>query len=233
VDRAWAVSEKAALMGWVILIAMAAIAFALLVRFGKLPRTTLELLVAALVVGIAGYAWQGSPVLPGSPVTSREVVGKVDAQAMIAQRRMRTGTGDEGAWLDMGDALARAGATQGAVLAMRSGIRDHRNSPDLWVGLGNALIAHGDGVISPAAMFAFQHAASLSPEHPAPAFFYGLALAQQGNTAEAANVWRGLLARSPKNAPWRADLISRLTAIGAMPAPGPDPSAAKTAERKP
>lgn len=220
-------------MGWVILIALVAVAGGLLVRFGKLPRTTMELLAAALLVGVAGYAWQGSPVLSGSPVISREAVGKVDAQAMIAQRRMRTGTGDEGAWLDMGDALARVGATQEAVLAMRSGIRDHRNSPDLWVGLGNALIAHGDGVISPAAMFAFQHAASLSPEHPAPAFFYGLALAQQGNTAEAANVWRGLLARSPKDAPWRADLINRLVAIGAMPTPGSNPSAENTAKPKP
>ncbi|MDB5701771.1 MAG: hypothetical protein JWL66_1970 [Sphingomonadales bacterium] len=204
-------------MGWVILLVLVAIAFVLLWRFGDLPRTSLELLGAALLVGLAGYAWQGSPAQPGSPVTSREAAGKVDANAIIAQRKMRTGTGDEGAWLDMGDALARAGATREAVLAMRSGIRDHRNSPDLWVGLGNALIAHGDGLISPAAMFAFQHAATLSPEHPGPPFFYGLALAQQGNLAEAAKVWRGLLARTPGNAPWRTDLIARLTSIGGLP----------------
>lgn len=210
-------------MGWIILLALIAVAFALLWRFANLPRTGMELLGAGLLVGLAGYAWQGSPAQSGSPVTSREAAGKVDAGAMIAQRKMRTGTGDEGAWLDMGDALARAGATQEAVLAMRSGIRDHRNSPDLWVGLGNALIAHGDGLISPAAMFAFQHAAALSPEHPGPAFFYGLALAQQGNTREAANVWRSLLARSPKDAPWRADLIARPTAIGGLPTSGANP----------
>jgi cytochrome c-type biogenesis protein CcmH len=204
-------------MGWIILIVMVAIAFGVVQRFGHLPRSGLELLGAALLIGLAGYAWQGSPAQPGSPVTSHEAAGKVDAQAIIAQRKMRTGTGDEGAWLDMGEALARAGATQEAVLAMRSGIRDHRNSPDLWVGLGNALVAHNDGIMSPAATFAFQHAADLSPEHPGPPFFYGLALAQQGNTQEAANVWRGLLARTPKDAPWRADLVARLTAIGGMP----------------
>lgn len=204
-------------MGWIILIALIAAAFALLWRFGNLPRTGVELMGAALLFGLAGYAWQGSPAQSGSPVTSREAVGKVDAQAMIAQRKMRSGTGDEGAWLDMGDALARAGATQEAVLAMRSGIRDHRNSPDLWVGLGNALVAHGDGLVSPAATFAFQHAANISPEHPGPPFFYGLALAQQGKSGEAADVWRGLLARTPQNAPWRTDLVNRLTAIGGMP----------------
>ncbi|WP_293879803.1 cytochrome C biogenesis protein [Sphingomonas sp.] len=204
-------------MGWVFIIVLAAVAFGALRRFGHLPRTGLELVGAALLIGIAGYAWQGSPAQPGNPVTSREAAGKVDAAAMIAQRRMRTGAGDEGAWLDMGDALNRAGATQEAVLAMRSGIRDHRNSPDLWVGLGNALVAHGDGLMSPAATFAFQHAANLSPQHPGPPFFYGLALAQQGKTEEAGDVWRGLLARTPKDAPWRADLEARLTAIGGMP----------------
>jgi cytochrome c-type biogenesis protein CcmH len=207
-------------MGWIILIVLLAVAFGLLARFGNLPRSGLELLGAALIVGLAGYAWQGSPAQPGSPVTSREAAGKVDAAAMTALRKLRTGAGEEGAWLDMGDALTRAGATQEAVLAIRSGIRDHRNSPDLWVGLGNALIAHGDGVISPAAMFAFQHAASLSPEHPGPAFFYGLALAQQGQFEQAATVWRGLLARTPPNAPWRADLVARIGAItGAPPQP--------------
>ncbi|CAN5302175.1 hypothetical protein BH09PSE3_BH09PSE3_08550 [soil metagenome] len=211
-------------MGWIILIALAAVAFGLLKRFGSLPRSSLELLGAALFIGLAGYAWQGSPAQPGSPVISHEAAGKVDSAAIVAQRKMRSGTGDEGAWLDMGDALNRVGATQEAVLAMRSGIRDHRNSPDLWVGLGNALVAHGDGLVSPAATFAFQHAANLSPEHPGPPFFYGLALAQQGKTGEAADVWRGLLARTPQDAPWRADLIARLTAIGGMPTV-PPPSA--------
>lgn len=207
-------------MGWIILIVLLAVAFGLLARFGNLPRTGLELLGAALLVGLAGYAWQGSPGQPGTPITSREAAGKVDAAAMTSLRKLRTGAGEEGAWLDMGDALTRAGATPEAVLAIRSGIRDHRNSPDLWVGLGNALIAHGDGVISPAAMFAFQHAASLSPEHPGPAFFYGLALAQQGLLEQAAQVWRELLSRTPPNAPWRADLVARIGAItGAPPQP--------------
>ena len=208
-------------MGWIILVALATIAFGALWRFGNLPRTSIELLGAVLLVGIAGYAWQGSPAQPGSPVTSHEAAGKVDAKAAVALAGLRTGVGDEAAWLNLADALNRAGATQEAVLAMRSGIRDNRNSPDLWVGLGNALVAHSDGLMTPAAEFAFQHAAQLSPDHPGPPFFYGLALAQQGKLDDAANVWRGLLARTPKDAPWRADLVERLTAIGGMPVAKP------------
>lgn len=34
------------------------------------PRLALELCAAALLAGLAGYAWQGSPDMPGHPVTS-------------------------------------------------------------------------------------------------------------------------------------------------------------------
>jgi cytochrome c-type biogenesis protein CcmH len=47
----------------------------------------------------------------------------------------------------------------------------------------------------------------------------GLALANSGRAEEAGQVWRGLLARTPKEAPWRVDLEARLTAIGGMPTP--------------
>jgi len=204
-------------MGWIAVIVAVGVAFGLLWRFGGLSRAALELTGAALLIGLAGYAWQGSPAQPGSPVIARAAATKVDVKAMMAQRALRTGVGNEAQWLDFGDALNRAGATQAAVLAMRSGIRDNRNSADLWVGLGNALVAHADGLMSPSANFAFQHAAQLSPEHPGPPFFYGLALAQQGKTEEAGEIWRGLLARTPLDAPWRPDLEARLAAIGGMP----------------
>jgi cytochrome c-type biogenesis protein CcmH/NrfG len=42
-------------------------------------------------------------------------------------------------------------------------------------GLGNALVLHADGMMTPAAELAFQRAAKLAPDHPGPKFFYGLA----------------------------------------------------------
>ncbi|RYD42391.1 MAG: cytochrome c biogenesis factor, partial [Sphingomonadales bacterium] len=84
---------------------------------------------------------------------------------------------------------------------------------DLWVGLGNALAAHGGGVMSPAAALAFDEAAKRDPSHPAPPFFAGLALAQGGDLKGAETVWSQLLARSPADAPWRADLEMRLTQL--------------------
>lgn len=201
-------------MSWLFVLAFAAIAFAALWRFGKLPRTGLELTAAALLTGVAGYAWQGSPSQPGHPVASREQAGAVDPAVTATRRQMMGQFGTEAQWLDFADTLIRFGQTEDAVSALSNGIRQNPRSADLWVGLGNALVAHGDGLVGPAATYAFERGAALSPQHPGPPFFLGLALAQGGRTAEAGQVWRGLLARTPKEAPWRADLESRLTAIG-------------------
>jgi cytochrome c-type biogenesis protein CcmH len=204
-------------MGWIMLLLLAAAALGLLWRFGELRGRTLELVGAALFVGVAGYAVQGSPAQPGSPVEGESAPARVDVKEMVAQRAMRTGVGDEAAWLDMSGALVRAGSTESAAQVLQGAIKKNPKSADLWVGLGNALVAHGGGSISPSAQFAFQRAATLSPEHPGPPFFLGLALAQQGKTADAGQVWRGLLARTPDGAPWKADLEDRLAAIGEMP----------------
>ena len=75
--------------------------------------------------------------------------------------------------------------------------------------------------MSPAAQFAFEKAAEISPNHPGPPFFLGLGLAQAGKMDEAGEVWRGLLARAPNDAPWKADLEARLTQIGQMPMTNP------------
>ena len=214
-------------MAWGIIIGSAVLAFAILWRFGKMTRSALELTVAALLLAIAGYAWQGSPGEPGSSVAARDTISKLDPATVQSRKDMMGQFGTEAQWLDFADTMARMGETQGAVLAMRSGIRDNPKSANLWVGLGNALVAHGGGLISPAAKFAFEHAARLSPKHPAPPLFLGIALVQQGRTDEAAKLWIALLDRSPKDAPWRADVERRLAAIGYVKPSVPAPPAAR------
>ncbi len=201
-------------MGWGILLGLSVIGFALLWRYAHMPRTALELTGAALLLGVAGYAWQGVPDQPGTSVQSREAESKLDPALVASRQNMMGRFGSEAQWMDYADTMTRMGATQMAVLAMRSGIRDNPKSPNLWVGLGNALVAHGDGVVSPSARFAFSRAAQLSPNHPGPPFFLGVALAGQGQREEAARIWQKLLVESPKDAPYRADVERRLAAIG-------------------
>ena len=70
--------------------------------------------------------------------------------------------------------------------------------------------------MTPAARLAFARAAEISPNHPGPPFFFGLALAQAGQLDEAERVWRDLLDRSPADAPYRADLAQKLAQLEAM-----------------
>lgn len=200
-------------MGWAIVIGMAALCFALLWRVGRVPRMSWELIGAALLLGLAGYAWQGRPALAGHPVQGRDALAEVDP-ALIEQRKAMSGRfGGEQQWLDTADSYGRNISARAAVVVMLGGVREYPKSADMWVGLGNALVNHSEGMITPAAQYAFQQGANLSPEHPGPPFFMGLALAQSGQLARAEALWSELLARAPAEAPWRADLETRLGAL--------------------
>ncbi len=201
-------------MGWAIYLAFAVALGGALWRFGSFSRTSLELLAAALVTGLAGYAWQGNPSLAGSPVTAIEATPLPELAEKSIRKAMSSEFGAEGQWLDLADSLIKIGHSRNAVSILSAGLQKSPNNPDLWVGLGNALVVHGGGQMSPSAQFAFEKAATLSPNHPGPPFFLGLALAQSGKMDEAGDVWRGLLARAPANAPWKADLETRLAEIG-------------------
>ncbi len=56
-------------MGWLFAMGFAALSFLALWLSGRCSRMALEIGAAALLVGIAGYGWQGSPDMPGHPVT--------------------------------------------------------------------------------------------------------------------------------------------------------------------
>ena len=212
-------------MTWVLVLALAVAVFAVLVLVLKLPRNGWEWVGAALLLGLAGYALQGSPGEGGAPKPPIETAETADA-ALIAQRQaMGSAFGSGQSWLIVADGLSRRGQYGAAAQVLRSAVRQNPNDADLWVALGNALVGHGNGFISPAAQFAFQRAAAISPQHPGPPFFMGLALAQSGRLAEARSIWAELLARAPAEASYRADLEARLARLDAMIAAQPGAAA--------
>lgn len=201
-------------MGWLIVLGLVVLTGAGVWKWGRMPRSAFEPLAAALLLGLAGYALQGSPNQPGNPVAPRQEAASFDDSQAETRAQMggqRFGTGAQ--WLVAADGAMRAGVPQAAVTYIKSGLKEHPRDPDLWVGLGNALIVHNGGQVSPAATYAFQRAADIAPGHPGPPFFMGLAFAQSGQIDQARAIWTELLTRAPADAPWRADLEARLAQL--------------------
>lgn len=203
-------------MGWLIFLGLALIAAGLLWRFGRLPKGGIELVMAALFLAVAGYAWQGQPALPGKPTPAPETVKQPDSESAVVRQQMFSKIGSDADVLRSADGLQSQGLTLYAIAVIKMGLEKRPNSADLWVGLGNELVIHGGGQMSPAALLAFERAEAIAPDHPGPPFFMGLAYAQAGQLDRAEATWRALLDRSPANASWRPELEQRLIEIERM-----------------
>lgn len=209
-------------MTWVMVFALAAAVFAGLALVLKAPRGAWEAIGAALLLGIAGYAWQGAPRQPGAPKPPAEKIAG-PAAAMAVAERQNLAKGDPGAGDPMADkhvviadALARHGQFADAAEVLRGSIERNPANAEAWLAMANALVGHAEGNLSPAAIYAYGQAARIAPESPGPPFFMGMALLRAGRLAEGRAVWAELLARTPPDAPWRADLAGRLAELVAF-----------------
>jgi len=211
-------------MGWVMMIGLALLTGIGLWFFLRKDKGALQFAAAAILVALAGYAWQGRPELAGAPKAKPEHQEVPDSQFAQMRGDMLGRFDRASMWLTMAEGFQRRGDTQTGVEIVQAGLRDSPNDPDLWVGLGNALVVHGGGMMNPAAQYAFQRAQAIAPQHPGPRFFYGLALAQGGHFDEAERIWRALLAEAPAGAPYRAAIEERLQALDAARASGEIPS---------
>ncbi|HYI43414.1 MAG TPA: tetratricopeptide repeat protein [Sphingomicrobium sp.] len=202
-------------MGWIALFLVAAAALGALWLLG-LRSPMLQLGAAALLLGSSGYAVQGRPDLRGSPGEARAVGAPVPLTA-LRHAFFGSFTPTEH-WLLLSEALARRGNTADAAGALQSAVREHPADPQLWVGLGNALVDHARG-LTPASEFAYRRAAELSPGYPGPAFFFGLALLRSGDREAAVTIWREVLANAPAEASWRPLVEDSIAAVQSPPAP--------------
>ncbi|HEY9579326.1 MAG TPA: tetratricopeptide repeat protein [Rhizorhapis sp.] len=199
--------------GWIIAIALSVLTGAAIIRFGRIPRSAWELVASALLVGLAGYAWQGNPSLAGAPKQAAARNSAFDEDIAKLRKNMGERFSQAGQWLVLSDAFNRQGKHEDAANVLRVGLRQYPKDANLWLGLGNALMVHGNGILSPAAEFSFRKAIRLAPEQPAPAYFYGLALAQSGQLQQAEKIWGDLLARAPVDAQWRPELEQNLAFV--------------------
>ena len=171
---------------------------------------------AAVLIGGAGYALQGSPGLPAAPAQNMEAR---DFFPLTQARHAFFGEfSPEESWMRMSEALARDGQSTDAVGILENAVKRYPSSAQLWIGLGNALVDHARGM-TPAAQLAYKKAEEVAPGHPAAPFFYGLALARSGDREGALDKWRQILATAPKDASWRPLVEQGVAALQTPPTP--------------
>lgn len=207
--------------GWLAVGALALAAFAFAALVLKLPRGAFTLFGAALVFGLAGYAWQGSPGQPSAPKSARAEAGEQGAQMVEGRTALFDRTLPPPDYLVTSDAFARRGQFEDAAALLQNGLRTNPRDLESWLALGMALVGHADGFVTPAAAHAFARAEAIDPAHPGAAYFLGYAYLQSGEVVAARNVWRGLLARSPADAPWREGLQGEVARLDDMIARAP------------
>lgn len=199
-------------MGWLALALLAGAAFGGLALM-RVPRLLWSLLGAALMLGAAGYAWQGRPTLPGRPTASDTQTLLADPALIELRTQMFGRFGAEGAYLVAADALARSGSGRFEVQAILGGIGTSPRSTQLWTALGDALARHDGGRLTAPAQFAFDQARRLDPRHPGPLFFLGLAQIRGDDFAAAEASWRRALALTHPDAPYRSAIVDRLALL--------------------
>lgn len=201
-------------MGWAMLAALVVATFAALVLL-RVPRLLWSMVGAALMLGAAGYAWQGRPALPDSPARPNLDAAAPD-QAMIDLRTQMFGRyGTDGVYLTAADAMARSGSPRYEVQTILGGLRAAPGSVALWTALGDAYARH-DRQLSAPARFAFDRAVRLAPRDPGPRFFLGLAQVRADDFAGAERSWRRALALTASDAPYRGAIAERVALLARL-----------------
>jgi cytochrome c-type biogenesis protein CcmH len=81
------------------------------------------------------------------------------------------------------------------------------------------MAAAAGGVVTAEAKAEFERAFALNADDVKASYFLGLAAEQDGRSAEAASIWRAMLAKAPPNAPWRPLVQAALVRVGGLPVP--------------
>lgn len=207
--------------GWIVMLVLAGAVMLGLWRWVRHDKGALQFLGAGLLLALAGYAWQGQPGLAGAPKARENEEMRRPSEFSQLRRDLLGQFDAAGSFLTIAEARTMSGNTKGAVDVLRGRLEVTPNDMDLWLGLADALVQHAGGMLTPAAEMAFNRAGQVAPDHPAPRFFYGLALASNGQLDAAEQLWRQVLAMPGITDTWRSVVAQAQAGAARMRAVGP------------
>jgi cytochrome c-type biogenesis protein CcmH len=187
-------------------------------------RVVAVVALVALPIGAAGfYLLIGSPLLPDQPLAPRLAQApntqSIDDVIARVESHLEQNPNDGRGWEVIAPIYTRLGRFDDALKARRNSLRLNGETAQRSAALGEALVLAANGVVTAEARAAFERAVALDGSDVQARYFLGLAAEQAGNPAQAAEVWRALIAAAPPDAPWRDFIQRALDRLGSTAAP--------------
>jgi cytochrome c-type biogenesis protein CcmH len=175
-------------------------------------------LVGLPIVAIAFYLPLGSPRLGDFPLAQRtrapDVTQPLENLVAQVEQHLEQNPTDGRGWNVLAPVLAKLGRYDDAVRAYRNSIIYSDDSAARRADLGEALALAAGGVVTSEAKAEFERAIALDASEVRASYYLGLAAEQDGRAAEAASIWRTMLATAPADAPWRPLVQGALARVG-------------------
>ncbi|RIV79713.1 tetratricopeptide repeat protein [Pelagerythrobacter aerophilus] len=203
-------------MSWLPAIVLAGAMFLIAAFALRLPRAAWAAFGAALLFGLAGYALQANLDMPAAPKAAVPEASEASAAMIEARRAMFDSTMQASDFVLVSDGFARRGQYADAAQMLRGVVRENPGHAEAWVALGNALVEHADGNLTPAALYAYARAEQAAPGHPAAPYFHGLALLRAGRAYDTRDLWAQTIADAPEGAEWVPSMRERLERLDAL-----------------
>jgi cytochrome c-type biogenesis protein CcmH len=192
-------------------------------NLGLRRASAIVALVGLPIAAVTFYLAFGSPRLGDFPLASRmrtaDVNQPLDNMVAQVEAHLEKNPADGRGWTVLAPVLARLGRYDDAVRAYRNAITYAGDSAERRSDLGEALAGAAGGVVTAEAKAEFERAVAQSAGEPKASYFLGLAAEQDGRQADAAAIWRGMLAKAAADAPWRPLIEAALARVGDPAAP--------------
>jgi cytochrome c-type biogenesis protein CcmH len=172
-----------------------------------------------LTLGAAGlYLHLGSPELASGPLTARtgtqfEERASIENLVTKVELHLESNPNDGRGWEVLAPVYMQLGRYTDSVSAWRNTLLLLGESADREANLGEALVAEANGVVTVDAKSAFVRAIQLDKTIISARYYLGAAAEQDGKRAEAAEIWRELIAESPAGAHWLDEVRNALARV--------------------
>jgi cytochrome c-type biogenesis protein CcmH len=170
------------------------------------------------VLAVALYLPLGSPRLADFPLAGRVQTASasqpLDNLVAQVEAHLEKNPTDGRGWSVLAPVLEKIGRFDDAVKAYRNSIAYNGDGAERRADLGEAMAAAAGGVVTAEAKAEFERAVALDASDVKARFFLGLSAEQDGRPADAAAIWRAMLASAPAGAPWRGLVQASLARVG-------------------